>query len=85
VVEPIHCRQATEDFEQTVRLKVKSFGQKRKLREALKGIEKQVTTLETKLVNMEALTPSEDALCVPPILECRGIRDPTSTPSLFVE
>jgi hypothetical protein len=35
-------RQSMDDFQQTVKLKVKSFGQKRLLREKLKEVEEQV-------------------------------------------
>eukprot|EP00041_Stephanoeca_diplocostata_P013289 m.232762 g.232762 ORF g.232762 m.232762 type:complete len:372 (+) comp19283_c0_seq5:182-1297(+) len=54
--------QSQDDFMQTVQLKVKSYGQKKKLHKYLKRVEGDITAIETKLVAMEALTPSEEEI-----------------------
>lgn len=54
--------QAQDDFMQTVLLKVKSYGQKKKLHKYLKRVEGDIEAIEAKLVAMEALTPSEEEI-----------------------
>jgi len=57
------CSDSTLDmFEQTVTLKVQSYAQKMNLNRQLKEIRLKIDAIDSKLVKMEALTPSEDVL-----------------------